>query len=78
LEVRESAKHSENGRRPTAPFFSLLAQRKEGKRKDAQEVVVPVYGNGHQLRLTRNRAAQGKPETRGRLYERSEFTASPV
>ena len=31
-----------------------------------------------QLRLTRNRAAQDKQETRGRLFERSEFTASPV
>jgi hypothetical protein len=31
-----------------------------------------------QRRLTRNRAAQDKKETRGRLFERSEFTASPV
>ena len=35
-------------------------------------------GQAQQMRLTRNRAAQGKPETRDRLSERNEFTVSPV
>ena len=33
---------------------------------------------GRQLRLTRNPAAHGRQETKDRLSERSEFTATPV